>query len=131
VRDLYLDQDEDIQCGQVARTPVATPTHARAPSSSGESCTCSGVVRGPDGERRLISPRSSINTPTSSLASDLKRRRISWSAPPALIKHADWTQPPRQFPADCLDHQVVKAYIKTLEVSIFKKMDSLFFQQNY
>jgi hypothetical protein len=133
VRDLDLDQDQDIPCGQVARTPTHSPTH------SDESCTPSGVMTGRYGEM-LISPRPPMNTPTSSLASDeipppltppnppdLERLRVSWSAPPTLIKHAYWTQPPRQFPADPLDHQVVKDYIKSLEVSIFKKMDSLFF----
>ena len=129
VQNLDLDQDEDIPCGQVARTPVATPTH------SDESCTCSGVVRGPDGEM-LISPRPPMNTPTSSLASDeipppltppnppdLERLGVSWSAPPTLIKHADWTQPsemsiPDQYLRD-LTQQVIIIKYQYIYMSIY------------
>ena len=135
-----LQEDEDMPSSRMVVTP---DRH----STSDESCTPSGVMTGRNGEM-LLTPRPPMNTPTGSPAwnatperptpaelarwDQLGRLGISWSAPPSMIKHGDWRQPPRPFPADFRQSHEYKAYIKSIEVSIVtKNVNPFFFQHKY
>jgi hypothetical protein len=74
-----------------------------------------------------LMPQLEESTPEGTIPPRLDMRGNAWSAPPQMVKHADWTQPLRAVtPAEFRKTDFYKQYIRSIEVSIMRENGPLF-----